>query len=129
MEWITDPQAWIALATLTVLEIVLGIDNIIFISILSGKLPDEQRARGRRLGLAAAMGMRLVLLASLQAWWEGTVAESGFVRGYLIGEARGQPTAEFFTRPLSLAIIAFIVLSLFYPLLMARLRARGTRDD
>ncbi|PWB78199.1 MAG: hypothetical protein C3F15_02210 [Holophagae bacterium] len=66
MEWITDPQAWIALATLTVLEIVLGIDNIIFISILSGKLPQEQRARGRRLGLAAAMGMRLVLLASLQ---------------------------------------------------------------
>jgi predicted tellurium resistance membrane protein TerC len=66
MEWITDPQAWIALATLTLLEIVLGIDNIIFISILSGKLPQEQRARGRRLGLVAAMGMRLVLLASLQ---------------------------------------------------------------
>jgi len=59
----------------------------------------------------------------------GTIAESGFVRGYLIGEARGQPAAEFFTRPLSMAIIAFIVLSLFYPLLMTRLRAKGVRDD
>jgi len=66
MEWMSDPQAWIALATLTALEIVLGIDNIIFISILSGKLPPEQRARGRTIGLAAAMLMRLVLLASLQ---------------------------------------------------------------
>jgi predicted tellurium resistance membrane protein TerC len=66
MDWITDPQAWIALATLTALEIVLGIDNIIFISILSGRLPPEQRRRGRTVGLAAAMVMRLVLLASLQ---------------------------------------------------------------
>jgi len=66
-EWITQPSAWIALATLTALEIVLGIDNIIFISILSGKLPRRQRARGRTVGLAAAMIMRIVLLASL-AW-------------------------------------------------------------
>jgi predicted tellurium resistance membrane protein TerC len=66
-EWITEPSAWVALATLTALEIVLGIDNIIFISILSGKLPDEQRARGRTIGLAAAMIMRIALLASL-AW-------------------------------------------------------------
>lgn len=79
MEWITDPQAWIALATLTVLEIVLGIDNIIFISILSGKLPQEQRARGRRLGLAAAMGTRLVLLASLQ--WLSRLSIELFVVG------------------------------------------------
>jgi len=54
----------------------------------------------------------------------GTIAESGFVRGYLIGQARGHPAAEFFTRPLSLAIMAFIVLGLAYPLLTARLRAR-----
>jgi predicted tellurium resistance membrane protein TerC len=52
MEWITDPQAWIALLTLTSLEIVLGIDNIIFISILSGRLPEAQRARARTIGLA-----------------------------------------------------------------------------
>jgi len=66
-EWMADPQAWIALVTLTVLEIVLGIDNIIFISILSGKLPPEQRGRARIVGLAAAMVMRILLLASL-AW-------------------------------------------------------------
>ncbi len=65
--WIAEPQAWIALATLTLLEIVLGIDNIIFISILSGKLPEESRARARTLGLAGAMLMRIALLASL-AW-------------------------------------------------------------
>ena len=59
----------------------------------------------------------------------GTIAESGFVRGYLIGEARGAPAAEFFTRPLSLAIIAFIVLSLFYPLLMSRIRAKGVPNE
>jgi len=66
-EWMADPQAWIALVTLTVLEIVLGIDNIIFISILSGKLPPAQRGRARIVGLAAAMIMRILLLASL-AW-------------------------------------------------------------
>ena len=66
-EWIADPQAWIALLTLTVLEIVLGIDNIIFISILAGKLPSDQRGRARIVGLAAAMIMRILLLASL-AW-------------------------------------------------------------
>ena len=57
MEWISDPQAWIALGTLTALEIVLGIDNIIFISILVGRLPEHQRQRGRIIGLAMAMGM------------------------------------------------------------------------
>ena len=65
MEWITSPEAWIALLTLTVLEIVLGIDNIIFISILAGKLPTEQQARARRTGLAAAMIMRVLLLLSI----------------------------------------------------------------
>jgi predicted tellurium resistance membrane protein TerC len=67
MEWITDPQAWIALATLTALEIVLGIDNIIFISILVGRLPEHRRNIARRLGLGLAMGTRILLLLSL-AW-------------------------------------------------------------
>jgi predicted tellurium resistance membrane protein TerC len=67
MEWLTDPEAWIALATLTALEIVLGIDNIIFISILVGRLPERQRNKARRLGLGLAMIMRIGLLLSL-AW-------------------------------------------------------------
>jgi predicted tellurium resistance membrane protein TerC len=67
MTWFTSPEIWIALLTLTVLEIVLGIDNIIFISILAGKLPAHQQARARRLGLAGAMVTRILLLASL-AW-------------------------------------------------------------
>jgi predicted tellurium resistance membrane protein TerC len=64
---LTDPQIWIALATLTFLEIVLGVDNIIFISILSGKLPPEQQPRARRLGLLGALVTRVLLLMSL-AW-------------------------------------------------------------
>jgi predicted tellurium resistance membrane protein TerC len=66
-EWMTDPNAWVALATLTALEIVLGVDNIIFISILVGRLPPEQRDLARRLGLSLAMGSRILLLLSL-AW-------------------------------------------------------------
>ena len=62
MEWIYSPEAWVALTTLTFLEIVLGVDNIIFISILVGRLPEEQRQRGRVLGLALAMGTRILLL-------------------------------------------------------------------
>jgi predicted tellurium resistance membrane protein TerC len=65
LNWLTDPQAWIALLTLTSLEIVLGIDNIIFISILAGKLPGEQQKKARILGLLAAMVSRLLLLFSL----------------------------------------------------------------
>jgi predicted tellurium resistance membrane protein TerC len=67
MEWMSDPQAWLALVTLTVLEIVLGIDNIIFITILVGRLPEHQRNRARVLGLGLAMGTRILLLLSL-AW-------------------------------------------------------------
>ena len=66
-DWIADPNAWVALATLTALEIVLGVDNIIFISILVGRLPPEQRDLARRLGLTLAMGSRLALLLTL-AW-------------------------------------------------------------
>jgi len=65
MEWLADPQIWIAFATLTVLELVLGIDNVIFISILSGKLPPEQQSKARYLGLALALIMRVILLFSL----------------------------------------------------------------
>jgi predicted tellurium resistance membrane protein TerC len=67
MDWLTDPQAWIALATLTLLETVLGIDNIVFISILAGKLPLAQQDRARKVGLGLAMGMRILLLMSI-AW-------------------------------------------------------------
>lgn len=73
MEWLADPQAWIALATLTALEIVLGIDNIVFISILTGKLPAAQQPRARTLGLAGAMVMRILLLLSL-TWIMGLTA-------------------------------------------------------
>lgn len=65
--WVSDPQAWIALATLALLEIVLGIDNIIFISILVGRLPEHQRNRARVIGLGLAMITRILLLFSL-AW-------------------------------------------------------------
>lgn len=65
MELLADPQVWIAFATLTILELVLGIDNIIFISILAGKLPPEQQNRARIIGLALALIMRVILLFSL----------------------------------------------------------------
>ena len=65
--WVTDPNAWLALGTLTLLEIVLGIDNIIFLSLVVAKLPKSQQGKARKLGLAGAMIMRLALLASI-AW-------------------------------------------------------------
>jgi predicted tellurium resistance membrane protein TerC len=64
-DWTSDPTAWVALATLVILEVVLGIDNLIFISILTNKLPLEQQARARRLGIGAALLMRLALLATI----------------------------------------------------------------
>lgn len=67
MEWLSSPEAWIGLVTLTVLEIVLGIDNIVFISILAGKLPQKQQARARQVGLSLAMLTRIALLISI-AW-------------------------------------------------------------
>ena len=63
----SDPTAWIALATLVAMEVVLGIDNLIFISVLTNKLPDHQRENARRIGIGLALGMRLLLLASI-AW-------------------------------------------------------------
>jgi predicted tellurium resistance membrane protein TerC len=65
MDWLTNPEAWIALVTLTAIEIVLGIDNIIFISILVGRLPQRQRNKGRILGLGLAMLTRILLLLSI----------------------------------------------------------------
>ena len=65
MDWLTDPNAWVALLTLTSLEIILGIDNIIFISVLVGRLPENERKRGRKFGLALAMISRILLLLSI----------------------------------------------------------------
>ncbi len=73
MEWLADPQIWIAFATLTVLELVLGIDNVIFISILAGRLPVSQQAKARYIGLALALVMRVILLFSL-SWVMGLTA-------------------------------------------------------
>jgi predicted tellurium resistance membrane protein TerC len=83
MEWIFQPEAWIALATLTALEIVLGIDNIIFISILVGRLPAEQRNKGRTLGLGLAMLTRIALLLSI-TWVMGLTADLFMVLGHSI---------------------------------------------
>jgi predicted tellurium resistance membrane protein TerC len=86
MEWLADPQVWIAFLTLAALEIVLGIDNIVFISILVGKLPKHQQAGAYRLGLGLAMIMRILLLLSL-SWIMGlteplfTVPFAGGVSG------------------------------------------------
>jgi len=76
MEWLLDPHAWLALATLTALEIVLGVDNIIFISILCGRLPEQQRAKARNFGLMLAMLTRLGLLFAIT--WIMTLTASLF---------------------------------------------------
>ena len=81
MELLLDPNAWIAFAMLTALEIVLGIDNIIFISVLVGRLPAEQRDRARRFGLGFAMVSRLLLLLSL-TWVMGLTADLFLVLGH-----------------------------------------------
>jgi len=83
MEWLADPQVWISLVTLTGLEIVLGIDNIIFISILSGKLPVEQQAKARQTGLMLALFTRVALLCSL-AWMVKLTAPIATIAGFAI---------------------------------------------
>ncbi|MDP1858554.1 MAG: TerC family protein [Gemmatimonadaceae bacterium] len=83
MDWIADPQAWIGLLTLTVLEVVLGIDNIIFISILSSKLPKDQQAKARRLGLMGAFVSRILLLLSI-AWIVRLTAPLFTVAGFAL---------------------------------------------
>src|ERR1700730_10052965 len=67
MDWLTDPQVWVSLVTLTAREIVLGIDNLVFIAIVAGRLPPERQNRARQVGLAVALITRLALLASI-AW-------------------------------------------------------------
>ncbi len=83
MNWISDPQIWLSLITLTVLEIVLGIDNIVFISILTGKLPRNQQKKGRQLGLSLAMVTRILLLLSIT--WVMTLTATLFNPGELFG--------------------------------------------
>jgi predicted tellurium resistance membrane protein TerC len=83
MDWITDPQIWISLVTLTALEIILGIDNIIFISILAGKLPPEQQAKARQTGLMLALVTRVLLLCSL-AWMIKLTAPLFAVFGFAV---------------------------------------------
>lgn len=73
MEWLSDPNIWASLATLTALEIVLGIDNLVFLSIVTEKLPPERQPAARRIGLALALAMRVALL-SVVVWIAGLVA-------------------------------------------------------
>ncbi len=82
-EWIFDPQIWASLLTLTALEIVLGIDNIIFLSIVSSRLPEAEGARARRLGLLAALLMRVALLAGI-AWIVGLSAPIAQIFGFAL---------------------------------------------
>jgi predicted tellurium resistance membrane protein TerC len=87
MEWLNSPEAWIGLLTLTALEIVLGIDNVIFISIVAGKLPESQQNRARRTGLALAAIMRILLLLSL-TWIMGLTRPLLSISGFdLTGRA------------------------------------------
>ncbi len=83
MAWITDPSIWLSLVTLTVLEIVLGIDNIVFISILTGKLPRNQQKKGRQVGLSLAMVTRILLLLSIT--WVMTLTTPIFNIGEILG--------------------------------------------
>jgi predicted tellurium resistance membrane protein TerC len=81
LSWITEPDAWVALLTLTVLEIVLGIDNIVFISILTGRLPKQQQARARSIGLGAALVMRVLLLLTI-SWIIGLTQPFFTIAGF-----------------------------------------------
>ena len=93
MDWLSRPDAWIALATLTLLEIVLGIDNIVFISILSEKARADQRAKARQLGLGIAMLTRIMLLFSIV--WVMRLTEPLFVAlGHELSGARPDPAGR-----------------------------------
>ena len=104
MGWLTDPQIWASLVTLTALEIVLGIDNLVFIAIVAGRLPPERQNRARRVGLALALITRLALLASI-VW--------------IIGLTR--PVFELFGQPVSWRDIVLVAGGLF-------LLYKGTRE-
>jgi predicted tellurium resistance membrane protein TerC len=81
MEWLVNPQIWIGLLTLTALEIVLGIDNVVFISILAGSLSPASRTRARRVGMLLAMGMRILLLLSI-SWIMGLTRPLFVIAGF-----------------------------------------------
>ena len=104
MDWIIDPEIWASLLTLTALEIVLGIDNLVFIAILAGRLPAEQQNRARQIGLALALITRLALLASI-AWIIGLT----------------QPLFDLFGHPVSWRDIVLVAGGLF-------LLYKGTRE-
>jgi predicted tellurium resistance membrane protein TerC len=104
MDWIIDPEIWASLLTLTALEIVLGIDNLVFIAILAGRLPTEQQERARQIGLALALISRLALLASI-AWIIGLT----------------QPLFDLFAHPVSWRDIVLVAGGLF-------LLYKGTRE-
>lgn len=87
MEWIANPEIWISLTTLTVLEIVLGIDNIVFISILSNKLPESQQKKARQIGLGLAMATRVLLLLSIS--WIMSLTEPIVNFAELLGQNQG----------------------------------------
>jgi predicted tellurium resistance membrane protein TerC len=104
MDWLTDPEIWASLITLTALEIVLGIDNLVFIAILAGRLPAERQNRARQTGLALALITRLTLLGSI-AWIIGLT----------------QPVFDLFGRPVSWRDIVLVAGGLF-------LLYKGTRE-
>ncbi|MDI9639982.1 TerC family protein [Kamptonema cortianum] len=93
MGWISNPEIWVGLLTLTILEIVLGIDNIIFISILSGKLPQDQRAKARQIGLSLALIMRVLLLLSL-GWVMSLTKPLAAFPGWYIGDSTVIPAID-----------------------------------
>lgn len=94
MSFLTDPSAWAALLTLTVLEIVLGIDNVVFISILSGKLPEAQREKARKIGLGLALASRIALLLAINWVKNATHALFSLPVGGLLGTMSAKGRAE-----------------------------------
>ena len=92
LELLASPAAWAALVTLIVMEVVLGIDNLIFISILSNKLPDHQRSRVRRIGITLALVLRIVLLSSLV--WITKLTAPVFDLGFSLPGEHGEPALE-----------------------------------
>src|SRR5207237_10633580 len=104
MDWVVDPEIWASLLTLTALEIVLGIDNLRFIAILAGRLPEQKQNRARQIGLALALLTRLALLASI-AWIIGLT----------------QPLFDLFGRPVSWRDVVLVAGGLF-------LLYKGTRE-
>src|SRR5436853_2125279 len=104
MYWLIDPEIWVSLVALTALEIVLGIDNLVFIAILAGRLPAEKQNRARQIGLALALLTRLALLASI-AWIIGLT----------------QPLFDLFGRPVSWRDVVLVAGGLF-------LLYKGTRE-